>query len=219
MQDREARIREGLATYQGRRTKKTGRPYVWDFRGHVGIRDVSTAEIKAAMQAIADGPARGEPAAGASVDWVPPRITNQRVERQMRGAGFKFKDGYPVQMPSGGTGKTFGTGECTYKYADGNLFLIWEQTTWNEQRDVMYEAIIDQSLVLDGKRPAKSMFRFHHAWLNYSASYRQTKLERVQGVVPGVAAKRVAWMDGGEVLYTTTIGALLAQSLSCLQEY
>lgn len=154
----------------------------------------------------------------APAPWEPPRITNPRVERQMRGKGFKFKDGYPVHLPPGGSGSTFSTGECTYKYnKEGALFLVWERTTWSQQLDVQYEPIIDQPLVLDGGKPAKSMFRFHHGWINYSGvSYRETKMDRIRNVSPKIAAKRVAWIDDGEVVYTTTIGELLVQSLSCI---
>ena len=153
--------------------------------------------------------------------WVPPRITNPRVGvgRQMRGKGFKFKDGYPVHLPPGGSGSTFDTGECTYKYnQDGALFLIWERTTWNQQRAVQYESIIDQPLVLDGGKPAKSMFRFHHGWIKATPSYRKTKMDGVRNVKPKIAAKRVAWFEDGKVVYTTTIGDLLVQSLLIMED-
>ena len=245
--DRQIRIRDGVGTYTGRYTKRDKRPYVRDFRRHVEISDVSVPEIKEGMMAAPrepldepvpiepslpeplDEPVPIEPSLPEPLDepvpldkpavsWEPPRITNKRVERQMRGKGFKFKDGYPVFMPSGKSGKTFTTGECVYKYnQDGALFLVWEKTTWDEQLEVQYEPIIDQPLVLDEGKPAKSMFQLHHGWINNLAEYRKKKINNVRNVRPGIAAKRVAWIDDGDVVYSTTIGYLLAQSLSILE--
>ena len=218
MSNRKERIRDGISTFQGRTTKRDRRPYVRDFRKHVDIPDVSVPEILEGMLAPPREPEgmKESTESAAPPNWVPPRITNARVERQMRGKGFKFKDGYPVHLPPGGSGSTFTNAECTYKFADGKLFLIWERTTWNQQRGVQYESIIDQPLVLDGGKPAKSMFRFHHGWINAMAIYRKMKMGRVRNVSPKIAAKRVAWIDDGEVVYTTTIGDLLEQSLSIL---
>ncbi len=154
--------------------------------------------------------------------WVPPRITNRRVERQMRGKGFRFKDGYPVHLPPGRSGpSTFSNAQCVYQFdQDGALFLVWERTTWHQQRKVHFEAIIDQPLVLaglEGGKLAKSMFRFHHNWINFMLTSREAKMERVRNVSPKVAAKRVAWFIDGGVIHTTTIGDALAQSLLTLE--
>ena len=199
-------------------------PSLKKFREMSGLPDEvrrwkQAAEIVRAGQEKEAYMPRSQPRPADPVPWVPPRITNARVKRQLRGAGFKFNDGYPVQMPPGKPGKTYGTGDCTYKYnQEGALFLVWEKTTWNQQRDIQYEPIIDQPLVLDGGKPSKSMFQFHHAWINAMASYRKTKIAHVRDVSPEIAAKRVAWFDDGKVVYTTTIGDLLVQSLLILGE-
>ena len=219
MRNRKERIRDGLPTFQGRITKRGQRPYVRDFRKHVDIPDVSVPEILAGMLAPPyDSEVIKKPTESAAPqNWVPPRITNLRVERQMRGKGFKFKDGYPIHLPPGGSGSTFTNIECIYKYnQEGALFLVCERTTWNEQRAVQYESIIDQPLVRADGKPSKSMFQFHHGWINHMVSYRKKKLDAVRNVSPKIAAKRVAWFDDGVVVYTTTIGDLLVQSLSIL---
>ena len=46
----------------------------------------------------------------------PPRITNERVIWQMRGAGYQIEDGYPVRCPKGA--KDFQTGDVTWKFDD-----------------------------------------------------------------------------------------------------
>ena len=201
------------------------------FREMTGLPDTvrtwkqAAVIVRAGQKALVEQATGAKPMAKSEAEsshalWEPPRITNPRVERQMRGRGFKFKDGYPVHLPPGGSGSTFETGECTYKYnKEGALFLVWERTSWNEQREVQYEPIIDQPLVLgvtDG-RLAESMFRFHHGWIDAMESYREKKLDSVRNVSPKIAAKRVAWIDDGEVVYTTTIGKLLAQSLSYIE--
>ena len=147
----------------------------------------------------------------------PPRITNQRVLRQMRGAGFKLLDGYPLRCPKGA--KDFQTGEVTWKF-DGkdNLRVAWEPTTNEEHRVVQYEAIVDQPLVRAGDGSLDpSMFKTHHGWINYMTEYREKKLEAVRNAPAHVAAKQVAWFEAGVVIYRTTIGALLNESIDTLE--
>ena len=144
----------------------------------------------------------------------PPRITNRRVEWQMRGAGYQIEDGYPVRCPNGG--KDFQTGEATWKFDDnGELRVAWEPTTNEEHRVVQYGALVDQPLVRAGDGSLDpSMFKTHHGWINFLTEYREKKLEAVRNTPAHVAAKQVAWFEAGVVIYRTTIGALLAQSLN-----
>ena len=143
----------------------------------------------------------------------PPRITNERVIFQMRGAGYQFEDGYPVRSP--GKGGDFQTGDVTWKFDDnGDLLVAWEPTTNEEHRVVQFGAIVDQPLVRAGDGSLDpSMFKTHHGWINYMTEYREKKLEAVRNAPAHVAAKQVAWFEAGVVVYQTTIGALLDQSI------
>ena len=147
----------------------------------------------------------------------PPRITNERVVMQMRGAGFRFEDGYPVRCPKGA--KDFQTGEATWKFDDnGELRVAWEPTTNEEHRVVQYGALVDQPLVRAGDGSLDpSMFKAHHGWINYMTEYREKKLEAVRNAPAHVAAKQVAWFEAGVVIYRTTIGALLNESIDTLE--
>ena len=79
----------------------------------------------------------------------------------------------------------------------------------------MYGVIIDQPLVRAGDgSPSPSMFEVHHGWIDYMSEYRQKKLDAVKEGVKSFAEDRVAWFQDGIPIYQTTIGALLAQSLS-----
>ena len=132
----------------------------------------------------------------------------------MRGKGFTVTDGWPV---AGGRG-TFTTPDETWKYGkDGQVHVVWEHVSWDEQRKSMYEVLIDQPLVRAGDgRPAYSMFTFHHGWIDHLQSYRQKKIDAVREGITTFASDRVAWFQEGVLIYQTTIGALLEQSLSCL---
>ena len=88
---------------------------------------------------------RTSPRSADLTPWIPPRITNPRVERQMRGQehGFKFKDGYPVFNAIRRVIRqdVTGTGDCTYKFKPGRLrrsgwLGVRMKTTWNQQLDV-----------------------------------------------------------------------------------
>ena len=137
----------------------------------------------------------------------PPRITNERIVWQMRGAGYEFEDGYPVRCPKGA--KDFQAGDVLWKFdGDDNLLVAWEPTTWPEQREVQYEAIIDQPLVRAGDgQPDDSMFTGHRQWAtqwNKQDAIREWSHRD----------NRVAWFEAGVLVYQTTIGALLEQSLA-----
>ena len=141
-----------------------------------------------------------------------PRKLSDRVAYQMRGKGLTVEDGWPV---AGGRG-TFTTPDEKWKYGDdGKVRLVWEHVPWKEQRKSMYEVIIDQPLVRAGDgSPHPSMFKFHHGWIDNLRNYRQKKLDAVTQGVTDFATDRVAWFQDGVPIYQTTIGALLAQSLS-----
>ena len=136
----------------------------------------------------------------------PPRITNERVIQQMRGAGYQFEDGYPVRCPKGA--KDFQAGDATWKFDyNGDLFAAWEPTRWTAQREVQYEALVDQPLVRAGDgTPADSMFTGHRQW---------AKQWNKQDAIRDWAHRdnRVAWFEAGVVVYQTTFGALLDQSI------
>ena len=144
----------------------------------------------------------------------PEKITG-RVAEQARGAGFRLRDGIPVSGPMGT--KTYTTGEVDWKFGDdGVAFVVTERMTWNQQRDISSYTIVDQPLTLsdDRTRPASSMFAAWVGWLNYGRPEWKTKrLERCRGLSPEVAAKQVAWIQGGEIIYRTTMGALIKQAL------
>ena len=57
------------------------------------------------------------------------------------------------------------------------------------------------------------MFKTHHGWIDYLTEYREKKLDAVAEGVSTLASNRVAWFQDGVVVYRTTIGALLDQSL------
>lgn len=143
-----------------------------------------------------------------------PRKLSGRVAEQMRGKGFTVTDGWPIANP--GDSGTFTTGDETWKYGEtGKLALVWEHVSWDEQRKVMYEAIIDQPLVRSGDgSPAPVMFEHHQAWIDFLSDYRQAKIDAVTEGVLTFASHRVAWFEDGVLVYQTTIGALLQQSLS-----
>ena len=96
----------------------------------------------------------------------------------MRGKGFTVEDGWPI---AGGRG-TFTTPDETWKYDDDGLVgIVWEHVPWKEQRDSMYEVIIDQPLVRAGDgSPDPSMFAVHHGWIDNMSEYRQKKLDAVK---------------------------------------
>ena len=136
----------------------------------------------------------------------PPRITNERVIQQMRGAGYQFEDGYPVRCRKGA--KDFQAGDATWKFDyNGDLFAAWEPTRWTAQREVQYEALVDQPLVRAGDgTPADSMFTGHRQWAN-----QWNKQAAIRDWAH--RANRVAWFEAGVVVFQTTIGALLDQSI------
>ena len=142
-----------------------------------------------------------------------PRKLSSRVAYQMRGRGFTVVDGWPIASGQGGT---FTTSDETWKYDDDGLVgIVWEHVPWKEQRDSMYEVIIDQPLVRAGDgSPDPSMFAVHHGWIDNMSEYRQKKLDAVKEGVTAFAEDRVAWFQDGIPIYQTTVGALLAQSLS-----
>ena len=141
-----------------------------------------------------------------------PRKLNDRVAYQMRGRGFTVEDGWPI---AGGRGN-FTTQDETWKYGeDGHVILVWEHVSWKVQRDSMYEAIIGQPLVRAGDGSVDvSMFTAHHAWIDYLSEYQQKKLDAIKEGVETFAEDRVVWFQDGIPIYQTTIGALLAESLS-----
>ena len=143
-------------------------------------------------------------------DW-PPKLSD-RVAYQMRGKGFTVRDGWPV---AGGRG-TFTTEGETWKYGDdGQLHIVWNHHPWNEQRNSMYEVIIDQPLVRAGDGSLDpSMFKTHCGWIDHMSEYQEKKLNAVREGVESFASDRVAWFQDGVLIYQTTIGALLEQSLS-----
>ena len=141
-----------------------------------------------------------------------PSKLSDRVAYQMRGRGFTVEDGWPI---AGGRG-TFTNGDETWKYdSDGRVHIVWNHHSWNEQRKSMYEAIIDQPLLRAGDGSLDpSMFEAHHGWIDYMSEYRDGKLDAVREGVSTFAEDRVAWFQDGIPIYHTTIGALLAKSLS-----
>ena len=121
--------------------------------------------------------------------------------------GLKFLDGYPVRLPNRSIGSgDYQTGDATWKYRDGELMAVWEPTSWNEQREVQYEAIVDQPLLLEDGTPMEAMFEGHIWWVN-----RWNKQEALRNY--SCRDRRVAWFLDGKVIYTTTIGDLLDLSL------
>ena len=161
-----------------------------------------TTELVAALQPREEPPMPEE-------SEFPPRITNERVIQQMRGAGYQLRDGYPVKAPQGG--KDFQTGDVTWRFdGDGNLISAWEPVGWNDMRDTMFNVIVEEPM-----QDGQPNFQYHHAWINYN--YTETKLGRIRGVPAEIAAKRVAWFHEGAKVNETTVGALLQQSLAVLE--
>ena len=121
-------------------------------------------------------------------------------------------DGWPI---AGGRG-TFTTSDETWKYDEnGDVSIVYEHVPWAEQRDSMYCVLIEQPLVRAGDGSLDpSMFKIHHGWIDNMSEYRQKKLDAVKEGVETFAEDRVAWFQAGVPIYQTTIGALLAQSLS-----
>ena len=140
-----------------------------------------------------------------------PRKLSDRVAYQMRGKGFTVVDGWPVVSGGG----TFSTPDETWKYdRNGDVAVVWEHVSWKEQRDSMYVVIIDSPLVRAGDGSLDpSMFKAHHGWIDNMSEYRQKKLDAVKSGVFTFAQDRVAWFQAGVLIYQTTIGALLKQSL------
>ena len=122
----------------------------------------------------------------------PPRITNPTELRQMRGAGFQIKDGFPVKSPS--KGGDYQTGDATWKFdGNGDLLSVWEPVPWHQTRETMFNVITEEPLKDNGLPD----FQYHHAWINYMM--RDKKLAAIQNVSAEVAAKRVAWFENGEM--------------------
>lgn len=146
---------------------------------------------------------------GIPAQWEPPRVY-EPVKGQMLRVGFQFRNGYPVKRPPGPEMKTYSTNDVDYKYDDeGNLFLAYERTTFEQLRDVRVDSIYDQPLVLEDGKPAECMFWGHIWWMR-----KWGKTDEVINVDTEIADKCVAWFRDGKVFYTSTFGELLDLSIA-----